>query len=189
LDLADLYLQKRETALDSAMPAAIFFGAGVVVFLVFFIDADGTLQGTVSSEPFEVEPGEETRGERVPREDFLVLFEEVAGFPWYPSIPAAPIVTEIDESLPIVYEFEDAWRESENAWPAKWGYVWAQTLVDGMDLKEDAGTVGLALVPENTPYFLDVIGRYIDPEAEPGDRVAEIKVHYVAAMGPYWGDQ
>lgn len=157
-----------------------------VRFLVFFIDADGTVQGTVSSEPFEIEPGEETRGERVPREDFLVRFEEVAGFPWYPSIPAAPIVTEVDASSPIVYEFEDAWRESEDAWPAKWGYVWAQTLAEGMETKElerkeDAGMVGFALVPGRTPSFLDIIGRYLDPEAASGDRDAEIAVRYVAA--------
>jgi hypothetical protein len=151
-------------------------------FLVFFMSADGALQGTLTSESFDLEPGEEPRGEMVPREDFLNLFEEAAVVGGYPSIPTAPTVMDIDASSPVIYEFEDAWLERDETWPSKWGYIWAQTLASGIERGDASGAIGFALVPGLTPYFLDIIGRYIDPETEAIDPDAEIKVRYITVM-------
>lgn len=118
----------------------------------------------------------------VPREDFLNLFEEVATRETYPSIPSPSIRIDIDASSPVIYEFEDAWLERDEAWPSKWGSIWAQTLAAGMERDDASGAIGFALVPGLTPYFLDIIGRYIDPETETIDPEAEIKVRYIAIM-------
>ncbi len=37
-------------------------------------------------------------------------------------------------------------------------------------------------LPGLTPYFLDIIGRYIDPGTETIDPEADIQVRYVAMM-------
>ena len=144
--------------------------------VVFVATSDGGLQGSFSSEPFEMEPGARMRGEAIPEEDFLSLLDE-SRFNTY-GTGAFMVSLDPVSASDVAYEFEDAWREGEDSWNPEYEHAWSQAFsngIQGSNVKGALGgwhaALGLALVP--------IIGRYTDGDA------SEIKVRYIAALKPH----
>lgn len=135
--------------------------------VVFLTTSDGDLRGSLSSEPFELEPGTEMRGQAVPEEEFLSLIGESTF-----TYGTGSFMVSLDpvSASDIAFEFEDAWREGQT-WSPEYARAWAQAFsngIQGANVKGTHGGIGLALVP--------VIGRYI------AENATAIQVQYVAAM-------
>lgn len=143
--------------------------------VVFFATSEGSLQGSLSSDAFELKPGAEARGAAIPKREFLSLYGESA-FSTY-GTGSFMIALDPVSASDIAYEFEDAWREGDT-WRPEYENAWSQAFSDGIigaNTKGARSAVGVALVP--------IIGRYTV------ENVAEIKVRYVAVMRPYQGGQ
>lgn len=115
-------------------------------FLVFFMNAE-SVRSVVAGKPVAVEPGTGMGlGRSLSEEAFLAFYEEAAGQPFYPAIPALPPAPDLfRDAEDIVRQFGDSWSpEAEEAWARAF---------NGIKGANTKGGIGIALVP--------IIGRYV----------------------------
>jgi len=117
-------------------------------FLIFFVSAEGSVRGQVAGRPIRVRPGDGGGlGRSLSEDAFVSFYEEVAGLPFYPAIPAIPPKPDLFvEAEELIRPFGDSWSPEQAA-------AWAQALNDSRGDAWESG-IGVALVP--------IIGRYVE---------------------------